>query len=128
MYALCSIWLCHLRFVLTLFLSLCASVYLITSAIASFNFRRYQEDYDTIAHLQPGDDGYNLHVISNSSEWLSFLFIMSLTLTFFDEFQQVIMMIDCQEKSPTIISYDGIGEYDEMKLNFYDDDDDENNN
>ena len=66
---------------------------------------------------------------------------MALSLTYFDEFQQVIMLIDCQEKSPTIISYyDGIGgddDYEEMKLNMYDIDDgrrrsgasgDENNN
>ena len=52
---------------------------------------------------------------------------MGLSLTFFDEFQQVIMLIDCQEKSPTIISYDGIGEYEEMKLNMYDDEDENNN-
>lgn len=112
---------------MTLFLSLCASVYLVTSAISSFNFRRDQETYDSISHLQPGDDGYTLNVVSNSSEWLSFLFVMSLSLTYFDEFQQVIMIIDCQEKSPTIISYDGIGDYDEMKMKFYEDDDDNNN-
>ena len=52
---------------------------------------------------------------------------MALSLTYFEEFQQVIMLIDCQEKSPTIISYyDGIGgddDYEEMKLNMYDVDD-----
>lgn len=132
LYGLYSSWFCHLRSALTFLLSLSSSVYFVTAAVSSYSFRKHQPNYESMAKLQPGDQGYVLHVVSNASEWSAFLFIICLTVTYFDEFQQVILLIDCQEKSPTIISYDGIGDYDEMKINLFggdgDEDDDQNNN
>ena len=127
LYGIYSPWLCHVRFALSFLLSLCSAVYFVTAAISSYNFRKHHQSYNSLASLEPGDQGYTLHVVSNASEWLAFFNIMALSLTYFEEFQQVIMLIDCQEKSPTIISYyDGIGgddDYEEMKLNMYDVDD-----
>ena len=83
-----------------------------TVASSPTNFFFYipqNQHHHTTPHWQPHDGGYRIHVASNAAEWLCFGFLIVLALTYFDEFQQVILLIDAQEKSPTIISYDGIG-------------------
>lgn len=120
LYGLYSRWLCHFRLVITILMTLSSILYLVTSIISYELFVKNNHHHST-SLWQPRDGGYELHVLSNSAEWASFGFLIILALTYFDEFQQVILLIDAQEKSPTIISYDGIGHYNE-ELDF------ENNN
>lgn len=113
LYGLYSRWLCHFRVVMTTLMTIASIIYLITSIISYQSFLKNNHKHST-ALWQPKDGGYELHVVSNAAEWASFGMLIILALTYFDEFQQVILLIDAQEKSPTIISYDGIGSYSEQ--------------
>ena len=93
-----------------------------TSALSYKIFINYNSHH-AVAQWVPGDLGYLLHVVSNSSEWMCGMFIMSYALTYFEEFQQVVLLIDCQERSPMVEYYDGIGVFSDSKMN-----DEENNN
>ena len=109
LYGLYSRWLCHFRSVVTGLMTITSVVYLVTSVISYQLFLKQNQYHHTTPLWQPADGGYRLHVASNAAEWMCFGFLIVLALTYFDEFQQVILLIDAQEKSPTIISYDGIG-------------------
>jgi len=119
-YGLYSKWLCHFRLVMTTMMTAASVLYLVASVISYQMFLKDNHNHST-SLWQPHDGGYRLHVVSNAAEWTSFALLIILALSYFDEFQQVILLIDAQEKSPTIISYDGIGDYSEQ-LDF------ENNN
>ena len=112
LYGLYSRWLCHFRAIVTALMTITSVVYLVTSVVSYQLFVKNSHNHST-PQWQPQDGGYRLHVASNAAEWASFGFLIILALTYFDEFQQVILLIDAQEKSPTIISYDGIGSYSE---------------
>ena len=126
-YGAYSPWLCYLRLTLSLLMTASATLYFVSS-IVSFHFYNNGTHYHSVALWGPETDGYILHVISNAAEWFSFLLMILFAVTYFDEFQQVILIIDCQKKSPTIISYDGIGDYSSLKMSSMDSLIEDNNN
>ncbi|XP_057313353.1 DNA damage-regulated autophagy modulator protein 1-like [Hydractinia symbiolongicarpus] len=126
LYGLYSMWLCHFRLFMSLLFTISAATYFITSAISYQYFESSR--HHNIAHWMPSDGGYTLHVISNGSEWFCVVIILLFAITYFDEFQQVMLLIDCQEKSPHIISYDGIGDYACVKMSSMDSLNEDNNN
>lgn len=126
-YGAYSAWLCYLRVTLSFLMTASATLYFVSSVV-SFHFYNKGKHYHSVALWGPEDDGYILHVISNAAEWFSFLLMTLFAVTYFDEFQQVILIIDCQEKSPAIISYDGIGDYSSLKMSSMDSLIEDNNN
>ncbi|EDO49661.1 predicted protein, partial [Nematostella vectensis] len=55
----------------------------------------FQQSEHTVAHWQPDDPGYSLHVLSNMGEWLAALCFGLFSMTFFDEFQLITLSVKC---------------------------------
>ncbi|XP_012558090.1 DNA damage-regulated autophagy modulator protein 1 [Hydra vulgaris] len=114
-FGLISSLMCHVRCFLIFTISVFLCINVVTSILSYEIFINYNLQH-TIAQWVPGDFGYLIHIVSNSSEWLSAMFIIIYVLTYFEEFQHVVLLIDCQERSPMVEFYDSVGVYSNWKF------------
>lgn len=84
------------RLILTCIITVFGSIFFIAEVAAYDAFRKQNEH--TVAHWQPDDPGYSVHVLSNIGEWLSAFCFGLFSVTFFDEFQCVTLTLDCKLK------------------------------
>ena len=82
-----------LRLLLTCVLTVFGSIFFVAEMFAYDDFR-YQSQH-TVAQWSPEDPGYGLHVLSNVSEWISAVCFGLFGLTFFNEFQNVSLSVEC---------------------------------
>lgn len=84
------------RLILTCIITVFGSIFFIAE-VAAYDMFRQQTEH-TVAHWQPDDPGYSIHVLSNIGEWLSAFCFGLFSVTFFDEFQCVTLSLDCKLK------------------------------
>ncbi|XP_032223251.2 DNA damage-regulated autophagy modulator protein 1 [Nematostella vectensis] len=85
------------RLILTGILSVFGSIFFIAEIFAYDQFR--MQSGHTVAHWQPDDPGYSLHVLSNMGEWLAALCFGLFSMTFFDEFQRITLSVKCSARN-----------------------------
>ncbi len=116
-YGVYSSCVCHLRLALTSTITL-SSVAFFTASTYGYQAFVKRSHHHRIDHWMAGDGGYALHILSNTAEWLSLFAFLGMSLSFFNEFQAVMMSVECREKRPKVISaYDELNEYSSLKLN-----------
>jgi hypothetical protein len=84
------------RLILTCIITVFGSIFFIAE-VAAYGAFRHQTEH-TVAHWQPDDPGYSIHVLSNIGEWLSAFCFGLFSVTFFDEFQCVNLSLNCKLK------------------------------
>eukprot|EP00794_Sanderia_malayensis_P006973 gene6973-7758_t len=110
--------ICHLRLALTVLITISSVTFFTASTYGYQAFIKNNRHHHHIDHWMKGDGGYFLHVLSNTAEWVSLFSFLGLALSFFNEFQAVVMSVECHEKRPNVISaYDELNEYSTLKMN-----------
>ena len=106
-----------IRFLLTCVVTVFGIIFFVAELFAYEEFRH--QSRHVVANWQPSDPGYSVHVLSNVGEWIAAFCFGLFGITFFDEFQQISLLVECSEKasqerqSSPLLDYTNINSEDE---------------
>ena len=73
-------------------------MFLLSSLFAWQEFKEGHGVRHDILKWEPGDGGYHLHVFSNTCEWVGASSFMLFIVSYFKEFQEVVVVTKCSSR------------------------------